>query len=168
MGKLYKITPTNAEEARKLMNTPGIKAIVYRRLQVIALRGEGLSNSEIVKITGFADKYVPQLISKFFHNGFEPLLKDNRTGNNRLVSLKEERKFLNKYRNKAQKGLIVNGKEMWLAFNEEFGVDMKQNNFYKLLDRHNWSKKQPRKIHKKSADARTKRASKKLNVLPES
>ena len=61
----------------------------------------------------------------------------------------------------------MSGKEMWLAFNKEFNVEMSQNNFYKLLERHNWSKKQPKKIHKKSADVRTKRASKKLNLSQE-
>jgi len=54
MPKMYEITQENAKEARKLMSEPSLKTNSYRRLEVIALRGEGMSNSEIVKVTSFA------------------------------------------------------------------------------------------------------------------
>ena len=164
---MYNINQEDALEARRLMKTAGLDIKTYRRLEVIALRGEGKSNSEIVEITGFADKYVPQIISKFFHNGFESLLEDKRTGNNRRISPREERRFLNRWKNKALKGRIITAKEMWLAFQKEYGVEITMNAFYKLLNRNKWSKKQPRKIHKKAADAKTQRASKKLSPVPE-
>jgi len=167
MPREYKITKEDALEARRLMGSVQVDKKTYRRLLVIALRGEGKKNSEIVQITGFAEKYVPRLISKFFHNGFEILLEDKRTGNNRRVSPREEQRFFNRWKNRAKKGRIITTQEMLIAFREEFNVEMTRNAFYRVLDRNNWSKTQPRKIHKKAADAKTQRASKKLNPSPE-
>jgi len=167
MGKKYEITQKDAEEARKLMERKDLNPNIIMKLMVIALRGEGVKNSEIVKVTKLSANYVPMIVSAFIHKGFEDLLVDRRGGNNRRVTEWEEMKFLKSWRAKAEKGKIITTKEMWLDFQKRYGIKISLSAFHRLLKRNKWSKTQPRKRHIKSANAKIKRASKKLNVLQE-
>ena len=168
MKKPLEITQENAREAREKMKEKKLDAKAYRKLLVIALKGEGKDNKEIAMATNFKISYVPKLISKFYHKGIEGLLKDERGGaNNRRVSEWQEKKFLSRWRARAEKGRIITAKEMRLDFQETYNVSITESSFHRLLNRHEWRKKQPRKRHIKSAGARIKRASKKLNVVQE-
>jgi transposase len=167
MPKTYKITHENAVEARNFMDKT-TDAKIQIRLLVIALRGEGRKNPEIAQITGFAPKYIPQIISTFVHSGFSALLTDNRQGGNRRnVSVWEEQKFLKSWKQKAEKGKITSAKEMRLAYQDKFGVTITESAFLRLIKRHGWRKIEPKKQHQKVADAQTQRASKKLNQNPD-
>lgn len=95
MSKSYNITQEDAAKAREYMKITTDKK-AYRRLEVIALRGEGLNNAESVKITQFTNKYVPQIVSAFVKGVFEALLVDGRGGNHRSVTPEQEREFLKK------------------------------------------------------------------------
>jgi transposase len=162
MPKTYIISPEEGKEARKYMEQISDKKI-YRRLEVIALRGEGMKNKEIVSVTQFGAKYVPQIVSLFVREGFPALLTDNRGGNHRKISVSDEQKFLKGYQSKAETGHLITVKAMWLDFREEFGIDMGLTGFYTMLRRNNWRKVMPRSIHPKAADAQEIAASKKLN-----
>ena len=160
MTKKYTITSEQAQQARKYMKkTKDTKS--YRRLEVIALRGEGMKNPEIVRVTGFAEKYVPRIVSLFTHQGFEALLSDQRGGNHRKVSSEQEKEFLASYQKQAEQGTILTVQEMWLDFQETFQVTMKLPAFYRLLHRNHWRKVKPRSRHPKAAGAEEKEASKK-------
>lgn len=163
MPKSYTITQEDAAKAREYMKKTTDKKI-YRRLEVIALRGEGQKNAEIVKITGFAEKYVPQIVSMFVREGFDALLQDKRSGNNRKVTAEEEQKFLNRYKEKSQQGQIITVNEMWQDFQKEFSTTITIQAFYRLLRRNKWRKIMPRARHPKSADAQTIEASKKSTL----
>ncbi|SJZ42033.1 hypothetical protein SAMN02745116_00268 [Pilibacter termitis] len=116
MTKEFKITKEQAIEARKYMKATNVKRI-YRRLEVIALRGEGKKNKEVVEITGFSNKYVPQIVSMFMKEGFDKLLKDGRVGgNSRKVSKEDEEKFFEQYKEKANKGQLITAREMRVDF----------------------------------------------------
>jgi transposase len=168
MPMTYKITNEDALTARKLMENNTLNTNIVLKLMVIALRGEGLKNSEIVKLTKLSKGYVPIIVSTFIHKGFEGLVIDNRGGNNRRVTEWQEKKFLKSWRQKAETGKIITTKEMWLDFQQRYNVEITLQAFHRLLKRHKWSKTQPRKRHIKSADAITKRASKKLSHSLES
>lgn len=161
MPKTYRITSEEAKKAREYMKKITDKKI-YRRLEVIALRGEGLTNPAIVKITHFSKGYVPKIVSEFARNGFDSLLTDNRGGNNRKVTQEEEKDFLDTYKKQAERGKIITAKDMWKAFEKTFNVTIELPAFYRLLTRNNWRKVMPRSIHPKAADAETTDASKKL------
>ena len=133
------------------------------RLLVIALRGEGKKLEEIAEVTGYTSRQVSRIIAKFKNHGFNAIIKDKRKGNNRKVTLQEERKFFKKYREQAQKGEIITADGMWKDFQETFKVKIDISAFYKMLKRNGWRKVMPQLQHKKSADAKTIKASKKLS-----
>lgn len=154
------LTEEDAVEARKLLKKSDKKS--YPRLMVIALKGEGHENKEIASITGFSADHVTRIIKKYVQEGFESLLKDRRTSNNRKVSQKEEEQFLAEFEKLAEQGKIIVVKDMRIAFQEKFSVTISVDGFYRLLKRHGWRKVMPRTQHPKVADASVIEASKKL------
>jgi len=165
MPKTYKITHEDVLEAQKYMNeTKDLNA--YRRLQVIELRGQGLSREEVALITHFSKSHVSQIVTKFIHKGMPSLLEDKRTGNNRKVTEWQEKKFLKSWKRKAERGEVVEIKMMLEAFQEKFDVEMSVSGFYDLLKRHGWRKIKPRPKHPKAASQKEVKRSKKLSVAP--
>ena len=165
MRKPYRITEENKLEAYKILKEQknAIDTKAYRRVQAIALKGEGKSNAEISKTTGIAYTHVSRILGLFVREGFEALLVDNRKGgNNQKVTFAQELFFLESYREAAESGRIITVKDLWLDFQEEFNVSMARSSFYQLLQRHDWRKIIPRKSHPKKADDATIEASKKL------
>jgi transposase len=114
MRKKHIITSTDATKARKYMSEITDKKI-YRRLEVIALKGEGKKNIEIEDITKFSRQHITKLIRDFSTEGFTPLLSDGRRGNRRSVTVEDEKAFLNKYKTRAESGQVITVKEMWLV-----------------------------------------------------
>jgi len=161
MRKKHIITAENAIEARKYMKEISDKKI-YRRLEVIALKGEGKRNVEVMEITKFSRQHTTLIIRTFTQEGFTPLLTDGRGGNHRKVNLEDEKLFLKKYEDIGTSGHVITTKELRLDYNKTFGVEMTNQGFYYLLKRHNWRKVKPRSIHPKVADAEVIEASKKL------
>lgn len=157
----YTITGEQAQEARRLFKKEKDTKIALRLL-VIALRGEGKTYKEIAETTGFALTYLPTLFKKFSTGGFEAIQSDKRTGNNRKVTFPQEKEFLAKYSEKADKGEILTVEEIRLDFEEEFQVSIGKRAFYNLLKRHNWRKIMPRRRHPKKASAEEIECSKKL------
>lgn len=167
MRPARKIDIETAYIARKYMEETKDKN-VYLRLQVIAMRGEGKTNAEIAEATGFAQNYIPKLVTRFFNKGFADLLGDKRSGNNQKVSDYQTKKFLKKWRKRAEAGRIITPNEMRLDFQKQYNVTITIQAFRRLLKRHGWRKIMPRKQHTKAAGAREIKASKKLSAEPES
>ena len=135
------------------------------RLLVIALRGEGKKIKEIAEITKFSTRQVSKIIAKYKEKGLRSLLKEKRGGaNNRKVTVTEEREFFKKYKEKAKAGEIITAEEMWKDFQETYDITMDISPFYRLLKRNGWRKVIPELQHPKTADAKTRRASKKLTL----
>jgi transposase len=137
---------------------------VYLRMQVIAMRGEGKTNAEIAETTGYALNYISKIVTRFFHNGFAILLGDKRSGNNQKVNDWQTGKFLKKWKKRAEAGKIISTNEMRLDFQKQYNISITPQAFRRLLKRHGWRKIEPRKQHIRVADAKTIKASKKLNV----
>jgi transposase len=138
------------------------------RLLVIALKSEGKTTKEIAEITKFSTRQVLRIVKKCEEKGVKALLEERRGGaNNKRVTNKQERRFFKKYKEKAKTGEIITALEMRKEFQEEFGVEITKSGFYRLLKRHGWRKIMPELQHPKSADAKTRRASKKLNLVTE-
>ena len=134
------------------------------RLLVIALKAEGNTVKEIAEITNFSTRQVYRIIAKCEEKGIKSLIRENRGGaNNRKVDFKEERKFFKKYMQQAEEGKIITAEGMWKDFCETFGVTIDISAFYRLLKRNGWRKVMPELNHPKTADAKTRRASKKLS-----
>lgn len=132
MPKTYEITHEDAVSARNLMKSKKIDVKSYRRLEVIALRGEGKKNIEIANTTKFCKDHVSKIVSKFIHSGFENLLRDKRSGKNRKVTEWQEVKVLKGWRKKAERGEIISTKERGLSFQENYEVTITIEAFNRL------------------------------------
>ena len=65
---MYQISKETAQEIREMMKrVKDVKA--YRRLEAVALRGEGKSNGEVAELTGFHPDWVGKLVKEYIQFG---------------------------------------------------------------------------------------------------
>lgn len=160
---MNKPTIEESQEARRLMDHPDNPAH-SRRLQVIALRGEGYTQRETAEIVGLHIRTVNDTCKKFKDGGFDAL-REHRTSNSWKVDFEAVDKFLEKYVERSKKAEILSTREIWLDFQDFFQVSYTLEAFYRLLDKHGWRKVRPRPEHPQKADAETIEASKKLTLI---
>ena len=104
---MYRISIKEAEGIREIMGKTRNKK-EYKKLQALALRGEGYANKEIGKITGIHADMVGRYAKKYREEGIENLLTDGRCGgNNQNMSEEEAVKFLRQFEEAASKGEVV-------------------------------------------------------------
>ena len=132
------------------------------RLKVLKLRCEGKTLAEISKETGFHLSHVSNLIRKYFQEGLSSVAEKHYPGNRRNMTLKEETAFLEPYRERAEKGQMLDVKEIEAAYEERVGHRISSGQIYRVLQRHGWRKVMPRSRHPKKASEEAIAASKKL------
>jgi len=158
----YSIGLDDAEKARESMKNTKNKT-AYRRLEVIALRGEGKSYNEIADITKYHYKRVSQIVSQYYSEGIEAIAQDGRKGgNHRNMTFSEEEEFLDNFKKDAESGKILTVSEIKEAYDRAVGGESATSTIYFMLERHGWRKLAPRSAHPKKADAEAIEASKKL------
>jgi len=91
--KSYNINREDAAEIRNQMKSVKNKH-ACRRLEALALLGEGKTAKEVAGIKGSHEKYVRTLRSAYCRNGIEPFLSDGRKGGNHLLRKPEQAKVL--------------------------------------------------------------------------
>ena len=162
---MYKISKENARELRERMATEK-RANAYKRLQAVALRGEGRTNEEIAGITGFNPDYVGKLCKTYLTKGLEGLTSDGRRGgNHRNMTEAEATAFLQRYEEQAKKGEIVTVEEIAKAYDKEVGKEHKSlSSIYYFLKKKGWRKVMPRRQHPCKASDEAIKASKKLTM----
>ena len=164
MPKTYKIRAENASEIRIKMKTCKDKN-EYRRMEAVALRGEGRSNEEVAEITGYHPDRVSKLVSIYINQGMEVLSKDGRCGgNHRNLSDEQERAILNSFKETAEAGQIITPSEIKKKYDEMLGRETKPSFIYSVLKRQEWRMVMPRSKHPKKADEEAIEASKKLTL----
>jgi len=158
----------NTEEAKRIREEmKGCKsANGYRRLQAVALRGEGKGNSEIGEVTGFHPDYVSELCKRFCIEGIEGLVSDGRKGgNNRNMSKAEAEAFLREFEEQAQKGQVITVEAIARAYDEAVGKQHKSlSTVYYLLHSQGWRMVTPKKQHPGKASEEVIETSKKLTL----
>jgi len=161
----YQVSTEEARRIREKMKGVG-NANEYRRLQAVALRGEGKDNTTIGEITGFHPDWVGQLSKIFRNEGIEGLLKDGRKGgNNRNMSEAEAKEFLSKFEEQARKGQIITIEAIAKAYDEAVGKTHKSlSTVYYLLHGQEWRMITPKKQHPGKASDEEIEASKKLTL----
>ena len=163
--KMYKINQNDTrlllQEMKKTTN-----ANTYAKLQVVAMRGQGFTNDEIAKATGYNTNYVSELCKKYVKEGIDSLQSDGRKGgNNRHMDEVEAVKFLEQFKEKAIKGQVVRVEEISKAYDEAIGKEHKSpSSVYYFLHRHNWRRIVPKKQHPDKASDEEIKASKKLTL----
>ena len=147
------------EQARK--NNKDKRAEV--RLKALELRAKGAKGKEVAEATGFHAAYVTQLVAKYRDYGLEAISGNHYSGNRRNMSVEEEAAILAPFRERAEKGQIIEIKEIKAAYQAKVDHPISASQIYFVLHRHGWRKVMPRSRHPKKADDETIEASKKLS-----
>jgi len=162
---MYSISSEDAQRIREEMKE--VKNVnAYKRLQAVALRGEGKNNTAIGEITGFHPDWVCKLSKIFCNEGIEGLLKDGRKGgNHRNMSATEAAEFLSKFEEEAKNGQIITVEAIAKAYDEAVGKTHKSlSTVYYMLHSQGWRMITPKKQHPGKASDEEIEASKKLTL----
>lgn len=138
---------------------------VERRLRVLAMRAEGKPLKEIAKATEYHYAYVSTIISQYAKDGLEAIVENHYHGNRRNMSFEEEAAILAPFMERADRGEMVDIKEIAIAYQNAVSHRVSDTQIYYVLHRHGWRKIMPRSRHPKKASEEAIEASKKLTPL---
>ena len=153
---------TAIEKARKETKDKRVEA----RLKALELRAKGATAKEVSEATGFHPASVTRLVAKDRDHGLEAITGNHYGGNRRNMSVEEEAAILAPFRERAEKGEIIEVKEIEAAYQAAVDHPISVSQIYFVLHRHGWRKIMPRSRHPKKASDETIETSKKLS--PES
>ncbi len=137
---------------------------IDRRLEVLELRCNGVSQKEISKDTGYHRSHVCSLIKMYFEEGLKAVAETHYVGNRRNMSFEEEAEILEPFIQKAQQGQMIDIREIEKAYQERVDHRIGHGQIYCVLHRHGWRKIMPRSGHPKKAGEEVIETSKKLTL----
>ena len=147
------------EEARKKNKDKRAEV----RLKALELRAKGAKAQEVAEQTGFYPTTITRLVEKYRKNGLEAISGNHYGGNHRNMTVEEEAAILSPFCERAEKGELVEIKEIKAAYQAAVDHPISDSHIYFVLHRHGWRKVMPRSRHPKKADDETIEASKKLS-----
>jgi len=125
---------------------------VYKRLMVMKLKAETrMTSKEIAMQLNLYPSSVDKMVFKYKKGGINALLGLGYGGNNRYLSSKEEKEFLDTFEKKADAGKILEVKEIQKAYEEKIKKNVSKNTIYIMLNRNGWRKVMPRSKHPNKA-----------------
>lgn len=163
MGKQIEITEEEYKEVKKAIKKNKHKRI-DKKLQVIALRYEGMNITEIGEKLGYSKYRVSHLCGEFKKQGIKEYIKQKYPGNHRSLSIEEEDAILAEFEKRAKEGQIITVQEIKAEFDKKIGKDTGRGYIYMVLKRKGWRKVMPRSKHPKKASPEAIEASKKLKL----
>ena len=149
------------QQARKENKDKRVEA----RLKALELRAKGQKAKEVTNATGFHPAYVTQLVAKYRAHGLEAITGNHYVGNHRNMSVEEETEILAPFKAEAEKGKIVEVKEIAKAYQEAVDHPVGKGQIYCVLHRHGWRKIMPRSKHPRKASKEDIESSKKSTLL---
>ena len=161
MAKSYAISQSQLveiETARKKNRNKNIE----RRLYVLVMRAEGKSLEEISEKTGYHISTASKLIARYMRDGISAIAENHYKGNRRNMSSEEEAAILAPFIERAERGEMVDIKEIVAAYQKAVPHKISDMQIYSVLHRHGWRKIMPRSRHPKKASEEAIEASKKL------
>ena len=161
MAKSYAISQSQLveiETARKRNRNKNIE----RRLYVLVMRAEGKSLEEISEKTGYHISTASKLIARYMRDGISAIAENHYKGNRRNMSFEEEAAILAPFIERAERGEMVDIKEIAAAYQKAVPHKISDTQIYYVLHRHGWRKIMPRSRHPKRASEEAIEASKKL------
>ena len=165
MAQVYKFSEKEIEEIRQARRENKDKR-AEARLKALEMRARGAKGNEVAAATGFHSAYVSQLAAKYKKGGIEAISGNHYGGNHLNMSVEEEAAILAPFREKAEKGELIEIKEIKAAYQAAVDHPISDSQIYFVLHRHGWRKVMPRSKHPKKASDETIKAYKKLS--PES
>ena len=160
MAKSYAISQSQLveiETARKRNRNKNIE----RRLYVLVMRAEGKSLEEISEKTGYHISTASKLIARYMRDGISAIAENHYKGNRRNMSFEEEAAILVPFIERAERGEMVDIKEIAAAYQKAVPHKISDTQIYYVLHRHGWRKIMPRSRHPKKASEEAIEASKK-------
>ena len=160
MAKSYAISQSQLveiETARKKNRNKNIE----RRLYVLVMRAEGKSLEEISEKTGYHISTASKLIARYMRDGISAIAENHYKGNRRNMSFEEEAAILAPFIERAERGEMVDIKEIAAAYQKAVPHKISDTQIYYVLHRHGWRKIVPRSRHPKKASEEAIEASKK-------
>ena len=161
MAKSYEISESQLleiETARKKNRNKNIE----RRLYVLVMRAEGKSLEEISEKTGYHISTASKLIARYMRDGISAIAENHYKGYRRNMSFEEEAAILVPFIERAERGEMVDIKEIAAAYQKAVPHKISDTQIYYVLHRHGWRKIMPRSRHPKKASEEAIEASKKL------
>ena len=161
MAKSYAISQiqlAEKEAARKKNRNKNVE----RRLYVLVMRAEGKSLEEISEKTGYHISTASKLIARYMRDGISAIAENHYKGNRRNMSFEEEAAILAPFIERAERGEMVDIKEIAAAYQKAVPHKVSDTQIYYVLHRHGWRKVMPRSRHPKKASEAAIEASKKL------
>ena len=161
MAKSYGISQSQLveiEAARKKNRNKNIE----RRLYVLVMRAEGKSLEEISEKTGYHISTASKLIARYMRDGISAIAENQYKGNRRNMSFEEEAAILAPYIERAERGEMVDIKEIAAAYQKAVPHKISDTQIYYVLHRHGWRKIMPRSRHPKKASEEAIEASKEI------
>ena len=132
------------------------------RLKALELRAKGAEAKEVSEATGFHAGSVTRLVAKYRDYGIEAIAGNHYGGNHRNMSVEEEAAILAPFKERAEKGELVEIGEIAKAYQSEVTHPVSKGQIYCVPHRHGWRKVMPRSKHPKKASDEEIAASKKL------
>ena len=132
------------------------------RLKALELRAKGAESKEVSEATGFHAGSVTRLVAKYRDYGIEAIAGNHYGGNHRNMSVEEETAILAPFKERAEKGELVEISEIAKAYQSEVTHPVSKGQIYCVLHRHGWRKVMPRSKHPKKASDEEIAASKKI------
>ena len=160
MAKSYEISQSQLQEieaARKKNRNKNVE----RRLYVLVMRAEGRSLEEISEKTGYHISTASKLIARYMRDGISAIAENHYKGNRRNMSFEEEAAILAPFIERAERGEMVDIKEIAAAYQKAVPHKVSDTQIYYVLHRHGWRKIMPRSRHPKRASEEAIEASKK-------
>ena len=138
---------------------------LYKKLEVLDYAARGYTNKSISELTKYSLSRISDFVSEYIENGIGYFTEEHRKGgNHRNLTDEQEAKILEKFREKAINGQVVNLDEVKAEYEEVRGKETAISTFYSFLERMDWRRVMPRGQHPKKADEAAIEASKKLTL----
>lgn len=164
MRNIYEISKDEAEAIKTYRKNVKDK-FTDRRMYAVQLRGEGLKNKEIAEKLSIDKRMVSRYVSLFRKGGIKNLESKPRSGRPAKMTYEEEEKMLEKFKEKADAGQIIEVSEIKAEYESITGSSKSHGQIYYVLHRHGWRKIKPRSKHPKKASSEAIEASKKLKSV---
>ncbi len=161
MKAKYIITTENSKEIKAYRRKIKDK-MTDRRLYAVQLLGEGYSPKDICQKLDADKRQISLWASRYCQFGIKGL--DGKKGGRRRenISFEEEAALLEQFKEKSEKGQIVEVSEIRAAYEKAANKKIHPTQIYGVLHRHGWRKVMPRSKHPKKANDEAIEASKKL------
>ena len=121
------------------------------RLKALELRAKGASANEVAEATGFHAGSVTRLVAKYRDHGIEAIAGNHYGDNHRNMSIEEEAAILASFKERAEKGEVVEIIEITKAYQSAVAHPVSNCQIYRVLHRHGWRKVMPCSKHPKKA-----------------